>query len=70
VFGEVGLAGELRAVSRADLRVAEAQRLGFERCVLPRHNLKNMARRPGGVEIIGAASVREALDAVFAGVNT
>ncbi len=70
VFGEVGLAGELRAVSHADLRVAEAQRLGFARCVLPRHNLKNMARRPQDFEVVGAASVREALDAVFAGVRT
>ena len=69
VFGEVGLAGELRAVNHADLRVAEAQRLGFSRCVVPSHNLKNMNRKPKGVEIIGAASVREALDAVFAGVK-
>ena len=69
VFGEVGLAGELRAVNHADVRVAEAQRLGFTRCVVPRHNLKNMARRPKDVEIIGAVSVREALDGLFAGVK-
>lgn len=70
VFGEVGLAGELRAVSRAELRVAEAERLGFTRCVLPRHNLTTMLRRQKGsaVQLVGAASVREAIDAVFMGV--
>lgn len=67
VFGEVGLAGELRAVGKAELRLAEAERLGFSRCVLPAHNLKSLARRhrSGGVELVGAGSVREAIDAAF-----
>ncbi|MEA4883555.1 MAG: DNA repair protein RadA [Clostridia bacterium] len=76
VFGEVGLAGELRAVNHAELRVAEAERLGFHQCVLPKHNLKSMTRRarPGvradaAVRIIGAATVGEALDAALLGVD-
>ena len=42
LFGEVGLAGEVRAVSRPELRVKEAARLGFDRCLLPAGNLKNL----------------------------
>lgn len=41
-FGEIGLAGEIRSVSHAEQRIAEAQRLGFRRCVLPYHNLKSI----------------------------
>lgn len=67
VFGEVGLAGELRAVGRAELRLAEAERLGFTRCVLPAHNLKSLGRRSraGAVELVGVGSVREAVDAAL-----
>lgn len=68
VFGEVGLAGELRGVSHADMRVSEARRLGFKRCVLPSHNVKNMPRQQltgSGVEVLGASTLREALEAVF-----
>ena len=42
VFGEIGLAGELRSVSHGDLRIAEAARLGFTRCVLPKHGIKSL----------------------------
>lgn len=42
VFGEVGLTGEVRAVSQAKQRVAEAIKLGFEECILPYENLKNL----------------------------
>lgn len=67
VFGEVGLAGELRAVSRVELRLAEAERLGFTRCVLPAHNLKSLGKRSrtGAVQLVGVGSVREAIDAAF-----
>ena len=41
-FGEIGLAGEIRAVAYAEERVLEAHRLGFERCVLPYYNLKSI----------------------------
>ena len=64
VFGEIGLAGELRAVSHIEARVSEAFRLGFTRCVLPYHSVKNMDRkRFDGMELIGVRNVREAFEA-------
>lgn len=63
VFGEIGLAGELRAVSHIEARVSEAFRLGFTRCVLPYHSVKNMDRkRFDGMELIGVRNVREAFE--------
>ena len=64
LFGEVGLAGEVRAVSRPDLRVREAARLGFDRCLLPTGNLKNLESPPGMV-LVGVRSAEEALDGLF-----
>jgi DNA repair protein RadA/Sms len=64
LFGEVGLAGEVRAVSRPELRVKEAARLGFDRCFLPAGNLKNL-ETPAGIELVGVRSAAEALDGVF-----
>ncbi|MDT8441941.1 MAG: DNA repair protein RadA [Desulfuromonadales bacterium] len=64
LFGEVGLAGEVRAVSRPELRVREAGRLGFNRCVLPAGNLKNL-ERPDGIDLIGVRSADEALGYLF-----
>ena len=62
-FGEIGLAGELRAVSQAQARISEAARLGFSRCILPYHNLKSITQPPAGMELIGAKSIREAFSA-------
>lgn len=64
IFGEVGLTGEVRAVSRPELRVKEAARLGFNRCVLPAGNLKNLDE-PKGIKLIGVRSAAEALEALF-----
>ena len=64
VFGEVGLAGEVRATSQAPLRVREAQQMGFTRCVLPEGNL-SPDDAPKGVELIGVRTVGEALDALM-----
>ncbi|BCR06669.1 DNA repair protein RadA [Desulfuromonas versatilis] len=64
LFGEVGLAGEVRAVSRPELRVKEAARLGFDRCLLPAGNLKNL-EAPKGIELIGVRSAEEALEGIF-----
>ena len=64
VFGEVGLAGEVRSTSQAGLRVREAVQLGFTRCVMPDGNLA-----PGDVprelKVTGVRSVGEALDALL-----
>ena len=64
LFGEVGLTGEVRAVSRPELRVKEAARLGFNRCLLPHGNLKNLAP-PQGMQLIGIRHASEALEHIF-----
>jgi DNA repair protein RadA/Sms len=64
VFGEVGLAGEVRATSQAAVRVREAARMGFRRVVLPQNNLGGL-EEDDRVEVVGVRSVVEALDALF-----
>ncbi|MDY3296781.1 DNA repair protein RadA [Selenomonas sp.] len=61
VFGEVGLSGEVRAVSQAELRVHEAARLGFEHVVLPRKNYEQMKNDTHGIKLLPAATLGEAL---------
>lgn len=67
VFGELGLAGEVRGAAQAPLRIREAAQLGFKRCVLPRANLDAADRLPadGGCDLVGVASLGEALDALI-----
>jgi DNA repair protein RadA/Sms len=63
VFGEVGLAGEVRAVPRPGPRVAEARKLGFTRVILPRGNAERMtAEEREGVSLVPVTTVAEALD--------
>ncbi len=64
LFGEVGLTGEVRAVSRPELRVKEAARLGFTRCLLPQGNLKNLDV-PATIRLTGIRHAAEALDMIF-----
>ena len=64
IFGEVGLAGEVRAVSRAAERVAEAWRLGFKRCIMPKDNLKGL-KTAKGRELLGVATIEDAIGALF-----
>ena len=64
VFGEVGLAGEVRATTQAALRVREAAQLGFKRCVTPDNNLA-ASDVAAGMEIVGVRTVGEALDALL-----
>lgn len=63
LLGEVGLAGEVRGITQAELRIKEAAKLGFSRCILPAGNLKQVKAK--GLELIGVKSVEEALDRVF-----
>ena len=65
VVGEVGLGGEVRAISQADLRIREAAKMGFRRCLLPERNLTKLDPVEG-IELIGIREVGEALDAVLA----
>lgn len=60
VFGEVGLSGEVRAVSMAEQRVNEAVKLGFETCILPQICLDKM-KPTDGIRLIGVKNVREAI---------
>jgi DNA repair protein RadA/Sms len=64
VFGEVGLAGEIRSVSQATLRVREAAQLGFSRCIVPEGNCRS-EDAPDGFEILGVKTINEALDALI-----
>jgi DNA repair protein RadA/Sms len=64
LFGEIGLAGEVRAVAHPELRVKEAARLGFNRCLLPYGNLKNLDK-PSGIQLVGVRSATEALEDLF-----
>ena len=64
VFGEVGLAGEVRATSHAPLRLREAAQLGFVRCVVPEGNVA-AGDAPKGMDVVGVRTVGEALDALM-----
>jgi len=71
VIGEVGLGGEVRAVSQIERRVMEAKRLGFARCILPAHNLKTFREKGRsqimwqGVTLIGCEDVAAALQTLI-----
>ena len=58
VFGEVGLSGEVRAVSMPEQRVNEAKKLGFETCILPEVSLK-MVKGIGGIRLIGVKTIND-----------
>lgn len=60
VFGEVGLSGEVRAVTMPEQRVAEAKKLGFQTCIVPEVCLKSIGN-PEGIEVIGVKSVNQAM---------
>lgn len=61
-FGEIGLAGEIRAVSQAQMRINEAVRLGFTKIILPYHNLKGVQCE--NAELIGVKNIRQAFEAI------
>ena len=61
IFGEVGLVGEVRAVSGGEARIKEAQKLGFRRCILPKANMETLKTLPK-MQLMGVTNIREALD--------
>lgn len=64
-FGEVGLAGEIRAVNNCEQRISEAKRLGFERCIIPFHNYKSITNSlKSTFDIIPVRNIREAFSAL------
>ena len=60
-FGEIGLLGEVRAVSHIDYRVKEAIRLGFTKIILPKKNLSTKVKVPEGVKLCGVENIYEVL---------
>jgi DNA repair protein RadA/Sms len=65
VLGELGLGGEVRAISQAELRIREAAKMGFRRCLLPARNLTKLDPVTD-MELVGIRDVGEALDSALA----
>lgn len=60
VFGEVGLTGEVRAISMAELRIAEAAKMGYQSCILPKSNAEKLPKEIGStIHIFGISNIRE-----------
>jgi len=64
VFGEVGLTGEVRGISQMDIRVREAARMGFTRCILPRTHARDVSAG-SRVELLKIGSLKELLEHLF-----
>ncbi len=64
VFGEVGLSGEIRAVTQAEARIKEASKIGFKRAVMPLGNAEKI-KNNFGLEIVGVKDVEDSLEAIF-----
>jgi DNA repair protein RadA/Sms len=65
VLGEVGLTGEIRSISQSSIRLNEAQKLGFKRCLLPKNSGRNLEYKKGGLEVVWVATLQEAFDALL-----
>lgn len=64
-FGEVGLAGEIRAINNCEQRVNEAMRLGFKRCIIPFHNYKSLSKDVKvNMDIVPVRTIRDAFTAL------
>lgn len=61
-IGEIGLSGELRTVSQIEMRLKEAAKLGFKRCVVPRSLGRRKIEAPAGLEVLGCRTLKQALD--------
>lgn len=59
-FGEIGLGGEVRAVSNAVQRIKEAERMGFEICVVPKQSLERINQKEYKIRLIGVSDIKEA----------
>ena len=64
VVGEVGLTGEVRAISHIDIRVVEAKKMGFKKLLVPAGNLKRMSKAKG-IKLIGISTISEGIDELF-----
>lgn len=68
ILGEVGLTGEIRSISQAELRINEAEKLGFKHCILPKNNLKNLNHNKGKIELLPVSTLKETLEIALKGV--
>jgi DNA repair protein RadA/Sms len=67
IFGEVGLAGEIRGIQQPTLRIREAEKLGFKRCILPKRNQELLQEEDevgSALEVIGVSHIAEALELI------
>jgi DNA repair protein RadA/Sms len=64
IFGEVGLTGEVRAIGHVETRIAEAKKMGFTRCLIPKSNANRMGPTKG-IEITGIKTVSQAMEELF-----
>jgi len=65
LMGEVGLSGELRAISQLSKRLNEAAKLGFKRAIVPRNSQRKLDGAPGSIEVIGVRTISEAIEAAL-----
>ena len=65
VFGEIGLAGEIRGVSHIDMRLNEARKLGFTKCVVPKINLDRVKSSDNSISLVGVDSIEKAIEEFF-----
>lgn len=63
--GEVGLSGEIRAVNRIEQRIAEAEKLGFEKIIVSRYSAKNLNKFHPGIEVLALGKVEELYQLLF-----
>ncbi|SFC40964.1 DNA repair protein RadA [Ruminococcus albus] len=59
-LGEIGLGGELRNITHAEQRIQEAERMGFEKCIIPYYAAKKINTAKYGIKVIGAKSIKDA----------
>jgi DNA repair protein RadA/Sms len=70
VLGEIGLAGEVRSISQAQIRINEAQKLGFKSCIIPRNNIKGLAGTKFNINLLPVDSLKEALGIALSGKSS
>jgi DNA repair protein RadA/Sms len=64
VLGEVGLTGEVRAIGQMENRLSECQKMGFNRCLIPESNHRQVTG-PDGLALVGVKTVEEAIETLF-----
>ena len=68
-FGEIGLGGEIRGISNISQRIAEAQRLGFETCIIPKMSLRELDTKRYKIGLVAVSNIRQAFEYLKKSVN-